>query len=193
MWSRVLPRAVRALELEPDAARGRPDGLDLGVKDAVLRRDGRALDAFHDPLTNTVLLPEAAALESQATFPPVASSEMGHLDRDWTQVAARIQASKPLALATNIPPGLAAWIGNRTYPELFEDAFGTLDVTPARIAMKNAPRMKSRMRPSALRPPSGNTSSGMPACRLFTAERILVVDAGNRVVIRCLEPLVHTW
>src|SRR5436189_4803520 len=97
--------------------------------------DGRALDAFHDPLTNTVLLPEAAALESQATFPPVASSEMGHLDRDWTQVAARIQASKPLALATNIPPGLAAWIGNRTYPELFEDAFGTLDVTPARIAM----------------------------------------------------------
>jgi len=97
--------------------------------------DGRALDAFRDPLTNAVVLPEAAALESQSTFPPIASSEMGHLDRNWTQVAARIQSSKPLALATNIPPGLAAWIGNRTYPELFEEAFGTPDVTPARIAM----------------------------------------------------------
>ena len=97
--------------------------------------DGRALDSFRDPLSNAVLLPEVAALESQSVGPPVSSAEMGHLNRDWTQVAARIQASKPLALAANIPAGLAAWIGNRTYPELFQEAFGTTEVTPARIAM----------------------------------------------------------
>ncbi len=97
--------------------------------------DGRALNAFRDPLTNIVLLPDTASLESQSVGPPVSSAEMGHLNRNWTQVAARIQVSKPLALATNIPSGLAAWIDNRTYPQLFEEVFGTPDVTPSRIAM----------------------------------------------------------
>src|SRR4029079_7471177 len=36
---------------------------------------------------------------------------------------------------SNLPQGLATWIGGRTYPELFEEAFGTPDVTPGRIAM----------------------------------------------------------
>lgn len=97
--------------------------------------DGRASDTFRDPLTNIVVLPDTASLESQSTGPPVSSGEMSHLNRDWTQVAARIQASKPLALATNIPSGLAAWIDNRTYPQLFEEVYGTTEVTPARIAM----------------------------------------------------------
>ena len=35
----------------------------------------------------------------------------------------------------NIPSGLAAWIDGRTYPQLFEEVFGTPDVTPARISM----------------------------------------------------------
>ena len=97
--------------------------------------DGRATDAFHDQLTNTILLPDTASLESQSAGPPVSGGEMGHLNRNWTQVASRIQASRPLALAANIPAGLAAWISGRTYPQLFEEAFGTPDVTPARISM----------------------------------------------------------
>ena len=97
--------------------------------------DGRATDAFRDPLTQIVLLPDTASLESQSAGPPVSSAEMGHQNRNWTQVAARIEASRPLALATNIPSGLAAWINGRTYPQLFEEAFGTPEVTPARIAM----------------------------------------------------------
>jgi hypothetical protein len=60
---------------------------------------------------------------------------MGHNNRDWTQVAARVAVSKPLALAGNIPTGLRTWLGTRTYPELFQEVFGTPDVTPARIAM----------------------------------------------------------
>ncbi len=97
--------------------------------------DGRASDTFRDPLTNFVLLPDTASLESQSVGPPVSSAEMGHLNRNWTQVAARIQISQPLVLATNIPSGLAAWIDGRTYPQLFEEVFGTPDVTPSRIAM----------------------------------------------------------
>ncbi|MBC7909660.1 MAG: VCBS repeat-containing protein, partial [Pyrinomonadaceae bacterium] len=97
--------------------------------------DGRASNIFRDPLTNAVLLTESASLESQILGPPVSSSEMGHGGRNWTQVANQIAAAKPLALASNIPPSLAEWINGRTYPELFEDAFGSPEVTPARIAM----------------------------------------------------------
>ncbi len=97
--------------------------------------DGRASNTFRDPLTNQVLLPDWASYESQILFPPINSGEMGHGDRNWTQVANQIASAKPLALAANIPPSLAEWINERTYPELFEEAFGTPEVTPARIAM----------------------------------------------------------
>ena len=34
-----------------------------------------------------------------------------------------------------MPPALTDWINGRTYPQLFEEAYGTPEVTPARIAM----------------------------------------------------------
>ncbi|MCP3920818.1 MAG: hypothetical protein GY711_35270 [bacterium] len=97
--------------------------------------DGRASEVFRDPVTDAVLLPTDAALESQAAGPPTSEVEMGHLDRDWPQIAARVEASRPLALAQAVPTALAGWIGARTYAELFEDAFGSPGVTPARIIM----------------------------------------------------------
>jgi cytochrome c peroxidase len=97
--------------------------------------DGRASNTFRDPLTNAVLLTEWASLESQVLSPPISDAEMGHGNRNWTQVAQSIAAAKPLALASNIPPSLATWINGRTYPELFEEVFGTPEVTPSRIAM----------------------------------------------------------
>ena len=97
--------------------------------------DGRALDVFRDPLTNAVVLPSGGSLESQVLGPPLSSAEMGHGGRDWTNVAARIAESKPLALATNVPTALQTWINGRTYPELFQEAFGTAEVTPTRIAL----------------------------------------------------------
>jgi cytochrome c peroxidase len=120
---------------EQVTGRKSPSYLNAGYSPEGLFWDGRATDVFRDPLTNNILLPNTASLESQSVGPPVSGAEMGHVNRNWTQVAARIQASKPLALATNIPPALATWINNRTYPQLFEEAFGTSDVTPARIAM----------------------------------------------------------
>ena len=97
--------------------------------------DGRASSTFRDPLTNAVLLTEWASLESQILGPPVSDVEMGHGNRNWTQIANQIAVAKPLALAGNIPVSLTEWIDGRTYPELFEEVFGTAEVTPARIAM----------------------------------------------------------
>ena len=97
--------------------------------------DGRALQVFRDPITNAVVLASGAALESQILGPPVNSTEMGHVGRDWNDVAKRITASKPLALAPSVPTDLTTWINSRSYPELFNEAFGTSEVTPVRIAM----------------------------------------------------------
>ena len=101
----------------------------------ILFWDGRALGTFRDPLTNAIVINNGGALESQVIGPPVNSTEMGHAGRDWTQVSSRITNSKPLAVATNIPAPLQTWIGGRTYAELFNEVFGTPEVTPARIAM----------------------------------------------------------
>ncbi len=97
--------------------------------------DGRASQVFKDPITDSVVLPAGGALESQVLGPPVSDAEMGHMGRNWNDVAARVAASKPLALSPSIPVALSTWISGRTYPELFTEAFGTSEVTPVRIAM----------------------------------------------------------
>ncbi len=120
---------------EQVTGRKAPSYLNSGYSESGLFWDGRATNAFHDQLTGQILLPEFASLESQSAGPPVSPAEMGHDNRDWSGVASRVAASKPLALASSIPAGLQTWIGERTYPELFNEVFGSPDVTPARIAM----------------------------------------------------------
>ena len=115
-----------------------PSYLNAGFAANGLFWDGRASNTFRDPLTNAVLLTDWASLESQILGPPVSDAEMGHGNRNWTQVANQIAAAKPLALAHNIPPALIEWINGQTYPQLFEEAFGTPEVTPARMAMAMA-------------------------------------------------------
>jgi cytochrome c peroxidase len=101
----------------------------------VLFWDGRATGAFRDPITNNIVLNNGGALESQSVGPPLSSAEMAHVGRNWTEAAFQIADSKPLALAPTVPQSLNTWIDGRTYPELFQEAFGTPDVTPARIAL----------------------------------------------------------
>ncbi len=97
--------------------------------------DGRATGQFRDPITNSVIINNGAALESQVLGPPTSTTEMGHSGRTWTDVATRIAGVKPLALSPSMPTALSTWINGRSYPDLFLEAFGTSDVTPARIAM----------------------------------------------------------
>ena len=97
--------------------------------------DGRARTTFLDPVSGDTVLFAGGALENQCTAPPVSSVEMAHEGRAWTDAAARIAAVQPLALAAFIPAPLQGWIGTRRYPQLFAEAFGSSDVTPARIAL----------------------------------------------------------
>lgn len=101
----------------------------------ILFWDGRASNVFRDPITNAIVLNNGGALESQAVGPPLSDAEMAHTGRDWNDVANRVATSKPLALAPSMPAPLSTWINGRTYPELFQEAFGTADVTPSRIAL----------------------------------------------------------
>lgn len=97
--------------------------------------DGRAGEVFMDPISGVPVLTERAALESQVAGPPVSDVEMGHIGSDWPAVVARIEGATPLALASNVPTDLANFVNGRTYPELFGDAFGTQEVSAARICM----------------------------------------------------------
>jgi cytochrome c peroxidase len=97
--------------------------------------DGRAGPTFIDPETGVTVLANGGALETQVLAPPVSTVEMGHSGRSWSDVAARVPGATPLALSSGVPVDLAAWIGGRSYAQLFAEAFGGATVTGARIAM----------------------------------------------------------
>ena len=97
--------------------------------------DGRARDEFTDPLTGEIALEHSAALESQAIEPLMNSAEMAHHGREWSDVVTKLANAEPLRLATSVPAELDSWLGERSYPELFHEAFGDAEITPTRIAM----------------------------------------------------------
>ncbi len=97
--------------------------------------DARATDVFVDPESGEELLPWAAALEVQSLAPILNDVEMAHQGRDWADVARTLLRAKPLAKSPAVPKGLAEWIAGRSYPELFEEAFDSADLSPAQIAM----------------------------------------------------------
>jgi cytochrome c peroxidase len=97
--------------------------------------DGRASSTFVDPETGFVSIVSGGALESQLVQPIVSDVEMGHENRDWTEIVAKLEGAYPLAIAEDLPPDVAAAIDAAgSYPALFETAFGTEDITAERIA-----------------------------------------------------------
>ena len=120
---------------EQVTGRKAPTYLNAGVTFNGSFWDGRASTIFRDPLTNQILLNDWGALESQAVVPPLSDAEMAHAGRNWTQVSEQLATVKPLALAENIPASLVEWIDGRTYAELFQEAFGTAEITPSRMAL----------------------------------------------------------
>lgn len=63
-------------------------------------------------------------LEAAVGAPILHEREMAHTGRTWADVVLQVQAARPLLLATQLPPRLAAFVGNRSYPQLFAAAFG---------------------------------------------------------------------
>jgi cytochrome c peroxidase len=95
--------------------------------------DGRAHAVFVDPLTGLPVLAADAALESLASGPPLSDVEMSHLGRTWADIAADLPGLAPLALATNVPAALQAFVAGQTYAQLFQQVYGSPGVTPVRI------------------------------------------------------------
>lgn len=97
--------------------------------------DGRATSEFLDPVTGVVVIPQGGALESQSLDPIISDVEMADEGRTWPAITAKVAGMRPMALATNLTPDMTAALAvDATYPELFEAAFGTTEVTPVRIA-----------------------------------------------------------
>jgi len=101
--------------------------------------DGRASDAFVDPeQPDRILIAEHGALESQAVAPLQNSAEMSCDGFRWSDLTAKLARVEPLALATALPDELARALSlvepQGGYPTLFENAFGSPAITPARIA-----------------------------------------------------------
>jgi cytochrome c peroxidase len=97
--------------------------------------DGRARTSFVDPDTNTTVIPTGGALENQALGPLLDHGEMAHDARSFAAITAKLQTAVPMALATSLPPDMAAAIaGGTTYPQLFQAAFGSPAISAQRIA-----------------------------------------------------------
>ena len=97
--------------------------------------DGRRNGTLLDPHTNQVVIQNGASLENQVLEPPLSGVEMNHAGVNWTQIEQRLGRVKPLSLATNVPAALAAWLGQRSYGDLFQEAFGSPAITATRVAM----------------------------------------------------------
>ncbi len=83
--------------------------------------DGRISGTFVDPLSQTTIIEEDASLES---LPPINTAEMTHIGMACPQIISKIEDATPLALSPEIPESLELWIGERSYPELFDEVFG---------------------------------------------------------------------
>ncbi len=97
--------------------------------------DGRAAGVFLDPDTQQTLIPAGGALENQALGPVVNAVEMAHAGGTLADMTQRIAAISPLKLSPAVPQALGDWIAGRSYPQLFEEVFGTPEVSSARLAL----------------------------------------------------------
>jgi cytochrome c peroxidase len=129
-------RAHPVFGLEPQVTRRAAPSVINAAFAPELFWDTRAGAVFADPVSGDTVIPAGAALESQAVDPPLDSAEMAHHGRDWPDITGKLAHARPMALASDLPPDIAAAILDaRTYPELFRRAFGDNAITPARIAM----------------------------------------------------------
>ena len=59
--------------------------------------------------------------------------QMGRAGRTWNDITSKLATVKPLALASNLPARLQQFLGSNNYPALFQQAFGTTQITATNI------------------------------------------------------------
>ena len=97
--------------------------------------DGRARGAFVDPESGEEVIPTGGALEIQALGPILSTAEMSSEGRTWEDVKVKLRAVRPLQFALTLPSDVeTALRESPSYPELFESAFGSPEITARKIA-----------------------------------------------------------
>jgi len=97
--------------------------------------DGRAGPTVTDPDTGKIAIKTGGALENQALGPLQNPAEMAKAHRGWADLTTKLAVARPLALASRIPPDMAAALKQHPrYPELFTAAFGDDRITALRAA-----------------------------------------------------------
>lgn len=97
--------------------------------------DGRAGPQVVDPETGKVVIKSGGALENQVLGPLQNPAEMAKDGRGWADVDEKLRAARPLALASRVPPDMAAAIkAHPRYPDLFSQAFGDPKIDAVRVA-----------------------------------------------------------
>ena len=76
----------------------------------------------------------ARSLEELALVPLLNHVEMGFIGRTEADLVQKVQQSRPLALAANVPQRLQTFIQGQSYATLFAQAFGSGGITGTRIA-----------------------------------------------------------
>jgi cytochrome c peroxidase len=131
--NRYLPHLV--FGLEPQVTSRASPTMIAAAYAPELFWDGRARGSFSDPAGGQALIPVGGALENQALAPLTNSIEMAHDQRGLTEVLAKLAVVRPLALASDLPPDLAAGLaGAGGYADLFQAAFGDPAISAQRVA-----------------------------------------------------------
>lgn len=105
------------------------------------RRSPTVINAGYQPVFSYE--GHSATLEQMIAHPILNPVEMAEVGRTWTDVAVKLTDAEPLKLASQLPPRLANFIANSTYPDLFNSAFGTTTINQTRIVQAIAAYLRT--------------------------------------------------
>ncbi|MEO8459815.1 MAG: cytochrome c peroxidase [Dokdonella sp.] len=172
---------VASFTVKPQVGTRRsPSAIDAAYA-PLLFWDGRAGGSFADPQTGQVLIATGGALENQSLQPLINSTEMSPSGALVNDIGARIANVVPLALATSIPTSLTSWIKGRAYPDLFNEAFGSSQMSSVHIAMAIASyerTLAANQTPLDSQPPN-LTQQEQQGQQLFGANNCAACHAGS--------------
>ena len=96
--------------------------------------NGGAGETFIDPQTHQLTIWRGGAVENVVSGTPLLAHEMAYAQRTWDDVVARLAMVRPLRLATNLPPDVAAALaGGTDYGELMRRTYGDRTIDAERV------------------------------------------------------------
>lgn len=106
--------------------------------------NGAAGDTFINPQTRRLSIWLGGAVENVVSGTPLLENEFACAQRTWEDVVARLAVVRPLRLATNLPPDIAAALaGGTDYGELMRRTYGDRTIDAERVIFAVASYMRT--------------------------------------------------